>query len=188
MDYPRWNQPPIDLCCFVSRVVDLCWRFSPPGVPMSVGWWRGSCWKVSPMFGDAIKAGRPYHSFLCSPGAVQKDGTCLSYASSALQGTSGYRKATTNHQNPQMKRIPPQTIGESLCSFRIMLNFFRYDMIFYISQVLFRTPQRPTPSKPFHIQGDMDLVLAAVQQEGMALEYASPELQVRNSICSKFRR
>ena len=49
--------------------------------------------------------------------------------------------------------------------------------------MLFRNPNPPPPVNPFHIQGDMDLVLAAVQQEGMALEYASPELQVGNSIC-----
>ena len=30
MDYPRWNHPPIDLGCFYSHFVDLCWRLAHP--------------------------------------------------------------------------------------------------------------------------------------------------------------
>lgn len=122
---------------------------------MSVGWWRGSCWKVSPMFGDAIKAGRPYHPFLCSPGAVQNDGTCLSYASSALQGTSGNRKATKNHWN--IPEAPPKLPNEENSSinywwvefwgvffFRgLWWTFFWYDVFFTFF------PDAQPPANPY---------------------------------------
>lgn len=65
--------------------------------------------------------------------------------------------------------------------FRAYICLTFLDMIFTLVKCCSGTPTPPL-SKPCHIQGDMDLVLAAVQQEGMALEYASPELQVRNSI------
>lgn len=190
MDYPRWNQPPIDLCGFVSHFVDLGWRLAHPESLCQLDGEGGHVERHH--IGDAIKAGRPYHSLLCSPGAVQNDGTCLSYASSALQGTCWIRESYSiplehswsTTQTPKWREFLHKLLvspDSGSVFFRAYICLTFLDMIFTLVKCCSGTPTPPL-SKPCHIQGDMDLVLAAVQQEGMALEYASPELQVRNSI------
>ena len=144
------------------------------------------------MFGDAIKGRPPVPPIPVQPRCSSKRWHLpflrQQRIARYLRKQESYNKPLKHlkhHPNSQMKRIPPYTIGESnfgsVFFFRVYICLTFLDMIFTLVKCCSGTPTPHPPQKPFPIQGDLDLVLAAVQQEGMALEYASPELQVRNS-------
>ena len=101
--------------------------------------------------GDAIKAGRPYHSLLCSPGAVQNDGTCLSYASSALQGTCWIRESYSiplehswsTTQTPKWREFLHKSLVSRIlgvCFFRVYICSTFLDTIFTLVKCCSGTP------------------------------------------------
>lgn len=111
--------------------VDLCWRLAHPESLCQLDGEGGHVEKYHLCSVMPLKpAGHTTHSCAAQVQFKKMALACPMPAAHCkvppevgkLQQTTGtYLK---HHPNSQMKRIPPQTIGESLCSFRIMLKCY----------------------------------------------------------------